>query len=162
MTVRVQMRFRFLILLMLVLVGCASCSYEAKRKTESAVERSIEKFHDQVNRQQYHEIYAESDPELQNRITEADFTAQLQDVHEQMGSISGKAYVLINDGVRRALKRAFSGGRERFSHGNLASSDTVFANERFAWLIENDSPRLVSYEWAKICVKPCQIGFAIP
>ncbi len=154
------MRFCFLILL--VVVGSASCSYEAKRKTESAVERSVEKFHDQLNREQYHQIYEGSDPELHSRITEAEFTAQLEDAHEQMGTITGKAYVHINDGVRRALKRAFSGGRERFSHGNLASSDTGFANERFAWLIENDSPRLVSYEWKKICTKPCQIGFAIP
>jgi hypothetical protein len=153
------MRIRFLILLMLVLVGSASCSYEAKRKSETAVEQSVDKFHDRLNQQQYREIYAESDPELRSRATEIELTAQLVNAHEQMGTITSKASVHIDDGIVRAIRRAFSGGRERVTHGHFASSDEVLANERFVWLVENDLPRLVSYELGKVCRKPCAIVF---
>jgi len=107
------MRFPFLILLTLVLVGSASCSYEAKRSTETAVEQSVDKFHDQINQQQYHDIYAESDAELRSRITEVEFTRQLLSAHEQMGTITSKARVHIDGGVGRALRRdSVAGGRE--------------------------------------------------
>jgi hypothetical protein len=156
------MRFRFLILLTLVLVISTSCSYEATRKTETAVEQSVEKFHRQLNEQQYHDIYAESDVELRSRITEVEFTAQLLNTHEQMGTISGKAFVHIDDSVGRALKRTFSGGWEKVRHRGLASSDSAFANEMFVWSVENDLPKLVSYESKLICNKPCSLGISIP
>jgi hypothetical protein len=125
------------------------------------VEQSVGKFHDRLNQQQYHEIYAESDPELHSRVTETEFTTQLVNVHEQMGTITGKAYVLIDDGVWRAVTRAFSGGRERVAHGNLAASDAILANESFVWTVQNDSPRLVSYKWSKLCNKPCSLAFGV-
>ena len=156
------MRTWFLLLLMLVVVGAASCSHEAKRKTETAVEQSVDQFHDQLNQQQYHEIYAESDAELRSRITEAEFTGQLLNAHEQMGTITSKASVHIDDSVGRAFRRAFSGGWERVSHGGFVSSEEVMAHERFIWAVENDSPRLVSYELGKICRKPCGIVFRQP
>jgi hypothetical protein len=145
---------------MLALVGSA-CSYEETRKTEIAVEQSVDKFHDQLNREQYHEIYEQSDAELRSRMTEAEFTGQLLNAHEQMGTITNKASVLIDDSFGRAFRRAFS-GVERISHGELASSDVAFANERFVWAVENDLPRLVSYEFTPICKKPCAIGFRHP
>jgi hypothetical protein len=145
--------------LMLVLVGSASCSYESKVKTESAVEQSIDRFHDQLNQQQYHEIYAESDPELRSRITETEFTARLLNAHNQLGTVTSKASVMIDDSFWRGLKRAFSGGRERVTHWNFATGDEILANENFVWAVENDLPRLVTYEFVSVCRKPCRIGF---
>ena len=153
------MRFWSLIFLMLVLVGSAACSYEEKVKTESAVEQSVDRFHDQLNQQQYHGIYEESHTELRSRVTEIEFTAQLVNAHEQLGTITGKASVIIDDGFWRAFKRVFSGGRERVIHGNFASSDEVLAHERFVWAVENDAPRLISYELQNFCRKPCRIVF---
>ncbi len=159
MTVRNQMGFRLFILLTLVLVGSTSCSYEATIKTENAVEQSIEKFHDQLNQQKYQDIYAESDPELRSRITEVELTAQLLNAHEQMGEVTGKAYVIIDDGVGRALRRALSGGRETVKYVNFKNGKEIVGDERFSWAVENDLPRLVSYEWTKICKRPCTVGF---
>jgi hypothetical protein len=152
------MRFRVFTFLRLALAGSA-CSYEAKRKTETAVEQSVDKFHDQLNQQQYHHIYEQSDAELRSRMTEAEFTGQLLNAHEQMGAITSKASVHIEDSVGRAFRRALSGGWEKVNHGGFVFSDVVVARERFIWAVENDSPRLVSFELGKICRKPCQIVF---
>jgi hypothetical protein len=153
------MRFWFLILLMLGLVACASCSDDARVKTESAVEQSVDKFHERLNQQQYHEIYLESDHALQSRITEPEFTAQLMDAHRQLGIVTSKARVGIDDGFWGRLKRPFRGGREKVTHGHIASGDEILANERFVWAVQNDQPTLVSYEVLSICRKPCQLRF---
>ena len=71
------MRFRVLTLLMVAL-GWRPCSYEAKRKTESAVEQSVEKFHNQLNEiSSTMRFMRRSDPVLHSRIGEAEFTGQL-------------------------------------------------------------------------------------
>ena len=91
------MRSRLALIGVLILAGCSSCSYEAKRKTESAVEQAAEKFHEKLNEEQYQTIYYEADAELRNRVTEADFTDQLRSAHEQLGRVSGKVYVFIDE-----------------------------------------------------------------
>lgn len=129
--------------LMLVLVGSASCAYQERVRTESAVEQAVDKFHDQLNQQQYQEIYAGSDPELRSRVIEMEFTAQLMNAHKHLGTVSSKADVMIRDSFWPRLKRAFSGGRERITHGNIAIGDEILANEVFVWTVENELPRLV-------------------
>ena len=146
----------------LILVGCSSCSYEAKRKTEIAVEHAVEKFHEQLNDEQYQRIYAEADSELQSSVTEADFTAQLRTAHEQFGRASGKAYVFIDDSVWRGLRKALGTKREIVSHGNTPASDLIIGNEQFVWAVENDAPKLVSYKFRRVCSKPCTVGFGPP
>lgn len=150
------MRFWILTLLIIVLVGSASCAY----KRLDDVEQSVDKFHSQLNQQQYHEIYAESDPELHSRITEAEFTAQLLHAHDQLGTVTGTASVLSKDSLWRNLKRRFNGGREHVTHGNMAEGDEIFANEEFVWAIGAGQPRLVSYALGGVtCRKPCRLGF---
>ena len=147
----------YLITLLLLLVSTAACSYEEKRKIETAVEQSVDRFRDQLRNQQYHEIYGESAPELRGRLSETEFTAQLAAAHDY-GASSSKAIVIINDSVWRGIKKTFS-SREIVKHVGMASSDTIIANERFAWAVENGQPKLVSYEFTPICKKPCTVGF---
>src|SRR5712672_935578 len=85
------------LVILVALVGCASCAYDEKRKVETALEQWVDKFHDQLNNQQYHDIYSQSDPGLQNRVTEVKFTDQLRDAHDQLGRTSGKSIVIIGD-----------------------------------------------------------------
>ena len=146
----------------IILIGCASCSYEAKHKTETAVEQAAEKFHEALNAEQYQTIYNEADVELRNNITEGEFTAQLRSAHEQLGRVSGKVYVFIDDSVWRGLRKAFGSKREIVAHGNTPGSDTIIGNEQFVWAVENDAPKLVSYKFRRICSKPCAIGFGPP
>ena len=140
-----------------MLISATSCSHDEKRKVETAVEQSVDKFREQLKQQQYHEIYLESDPELRSRLSETAFTAQLAAAHDY-GTSASKAIVIIDGSVWRGFKRAFS-SRELVSHVELVSSDTIMANERFAWAVENGQPKLVSYEFTPICNKPCQVGF---
>jgi len=152
-------RSKLALIAVIVLFGCSSCSYEAKRKTETAVEQAVEKFHKELNEEQYQTIYHEADAELQSRATEADFTAELRSAHEQLGTASGKAYVFIDDSIWRGLRKAFGSKREIVAHGNSPGSDRIIGNEQFVWAVENDEPRLVSYKFQRICSKPCSIGF---
>jgi hypothetical protein len=146
----------------LILVGCSSCSYEAKRKTETAVERAVESFHQELNEEQYQRIYAEADGDLRSKVSEAEFTAQLQSAHEQLGRVSGKAFVFIDEGVWRGLRKALGRKREIVSHGNSPASDLIVGNEQFVWAVENDEPKLVSYRFQRVCSKPCTVGFGRP
>jgi len=156
------MRSRLLLFVVLILIVSTSCSYEAKRKTESAVEQAAEKFHEKLNEEQYQTIYYEADAELRNRVTEADFTDQLRSAHEQLGRVSGKVYVIIDDSVWRALRNAFGTKRETVAHRNFPASDTIMGDEQFVWAVENDAPKLVSYKFQRICSKPCKIVFGSP
>ena len=156
------MRSRLAVFVVVVLIGCSSCSYEARRKTEIAVEHAVETFHEQLNDEQYQKIYAEADAQLQKGVTEADFTAQLRTAHEQFGRASGKAYVFIDDSVWRGLRKALGTKREIVSHGNTPASDLIIGTEQFVWAVENDDPRLVSYNFQRICSKPCSVGLGPP
>ncbi len=156
------MRCKPAVLIVLILVGCSACSYEAKRKTETAVEQAVEKFHAELNEEQYQRIYAEADVDLRRSATEAEFTAQLRSAHEQLGRASGKAFVFIDDSVWRGLRNAFGTKREIVSHGNVPASDLIIGNEQFVWAVENDQPKLVSYKFQRVCSKPCAVGFGPP
>ena len=92
---------------MLLLVTNVSCSYEEKRTIETAVEQAVDKFHEQLKNQQYHEIYAQSAPELHSRLSETEFTTQLAAAYDY-GTSASKANVYVDAGVWRGLKRAFS------------------------------------------------------
>jgi hypothetical protein len=142
---------------LLVLLSASACSYEDKRKVETAVEQSVDRFRIQVRSQQYHEIYAESAPELRSRVSETEFAAQLAAVHAY-GASASKAIVIIDDTVWRGVKRTFN-SREMVSHVDVVSSDTMIANETFVWAVENDQPKLVSYEFTPVCKRPCSVGF---
>lgn len=146
-----------LILLIAVLVGSTSCG---GYKRLDDVELTVDKFHDQLNQQQYHDIYVASDPELQRRITEAEFTSQLANARNQLGTVTSKASVYSKDSFWRNVKRRFNGGREQITHGNMVEGDEIFAHEVFVWAVGAGQPRLVSYELGEAtCRKPCRMGF---
>ena len=147
--------------IVLLVVACSSCSHEAKHKTEVAVEQAVERFHELLNRSEYQKIYQEADRDLRDKVTEQEFTAQLSYAHEQMGPTSGRAYVFIDDSIWRGLRKAIGAKREIVSHGNTPGNEFVMAHERFAWAVENDQPKLVSYQFRTVCRKPCAVGFAL-
>ena len=155
------MKFLPYVFILVALGGCASCAYDEKRKVETVLEQSVDRFHDQLNRQEYHDIYSQSDRTLQSRISEIEFTNQLNNAHDQLGTISGKAIVIIDDNVWRDmhLRRVFGSKRQSFTHHETAGSDLVYAIEKFVWAIDNDQPRLTAYEFRSVCRKPCTVGF---
>jgi hypothetical protein len=146
-------------LIFLFVVTTAACSYEEKSKTETAVEQAVDRFHELMNQEKYGDIYSATDEVLRGRTTEAEFTAQLRGAHEQLGRVSGKAIVIIDDSIWREFRKAFGSRREIVSHGNTPASESIIANERFSWSVENDQPRLLSYEFREVCKRPCAIGF---
>ncbi|HEV7683022.1 MAG TPA: hypothetical protein VGO68_12915 [Pyrinomonadaceae bacterium] len=156
------MRLYIVLMIGLVLVGGSACSPLATQKTETAVEQSIEKFHAQVNAESYAEVYEQADPALRSRVSLEDFTTQLRDVHEQVGPISAKAHVYIDDGVRRAIRRTLNGGWEQVAYGTFLGNEKIIAQEKFTWTVQKDQPMLASYEFRRLCYKPCSIGIVGP
>lgn len=145
---------------MLLAAVSASCSHQSGGKTEQAVEESVDRFHDQLNQQRFHEIYNESDLELRGRITETEFTAQLLDAHNQLGTVTSKANVIIDESFWVTLKRGIGGRRDHVTHGSIAEGDQIFADEVFVWAVGAGQPRLVSYKLGgATCRKPCRLGW---
>ena len=150
------MRFVLCLTTLLLLASTAACSHEKTRSLETALEQSVDKFREQLRNEQYHEIYAQSAPELHSRWNETEFTTQLAAAHDY-GTSASRAIVIIDRCIWRSLKRTFV-NREIVAHQELVSSDKIFANEKFVWAVENSRPQLVSYEFKPICEKPCTIG----
>ncbi len=141
----------------LVLIFCFTltiCSvacepYEEVQKKETSVEQSIEKFHEQMSAEQYHEIYAQADDALHQRISEDEFVKQLAEARHRTGRISGKAYVFIDQSISSELRRHFS-NKQIIIDTQAASCDAGRAVERFQWSIEGVNTKLVSYELRQI------------
>lgn len=149
-----------LCLILFSLLCCASCSYEEKRKLETVLEQSVDKFHQQLNDDQYHDIYAQADAELQNRISEADFTAQLNEAHARLSTTSGKSNVILDESFWRGLRKSFGVRREKITHVEMTTgSDRILGIERFEWAVQDNQPKLVSYNLQELCQKPCTIVF---
>jgi len=144
-----------------VLLATTSCaSYEEQTKVESTLTQSLERFHEQLNNAQFHDIYIEADSSLRQRIDEVAFTNQLKNAHDQLGRVSGGARVLLTSKAWNDLRWARFFGREQLVfHTDLAHSDLINASERFQWRLENDQPKLHSYEFRFICRRPCTVGF---
>ena len=64
---------------------------------EAALSKSVTRFHEQLNNEQFGEIYAQADPRLRERVSEAAFTAHLESASDQMGMLSKEAKVLLTD-----------------------------------------------------------------
>jgi hypothetical protein len=158
------MKLRFCLAILIALLVSTSCaSYEEQQKLERVLSQSVERFHEQVNNEQFHDIYSQADSSLQQRVDEAAFTGQLRSAHDQLGTISGKAIVLLTGRALSDLKWAKIFGREQIvSHGEMPNSELINASERFSWKIEDGQPKLASYEFRFICRKPCAVGFGPP
>lgn len=157
------MRVRCVVWILLALLSCTSCSsYEEQRKLEVALAESVDRFHEQLNNQQFHEIYSQADSSLQKGVDEGAFTNQLRSAHEQMGKITGKSIVLLTGDQlnKRYWARTF-GREQRILHVDRPGNELIIATERFTWNVENEQPKLVSYDFRSICRKPCSVGFEI-
>src|SRR4030095_7426517 len=128
---------------LLLLIGCASSSYERGYFTETLVEQSINEFHERLDNERYHDIYANADADLRSRVSEAEFTSRLANAHQQSGDRHGKALVFVKDSLSRFLRQGFRPRRELISHTELASSQIAIGREKFVWAGENHQAKLV-------------------
>jgi hypothetical protein len=72
-------------LLLLLLVALqTSCGVQ---KGKEAAEKAVEKFHNQLNAGQYHQIYTESDEGFRKGVTEETTTALFDAVRRKLGTV---------------------------------------------------------------------------
>jgi len=141
-------RFSVFFCLMLLVCGSA-CSQTISYERETAIEKSMDKFHEQLNEEQYQAIYAAADPELRNRISEQDFAKQLAEARTRAGRIEGKASVVLKSNVGRYIHRLFS-DREIVSHFGMTKCEVGSVQERFQWAVVDGTARLHDYEFRQI------------
>jgi hypothetical protein len=141
----------------LLIFGMSGCAAQGKREREEIVEQAAIKFYQQLNQEQYSEIYQAADPTLKANIAEAVFVEKLREAHTQIGTVSKRPNVFSRGGIGQAIKRIFS-DREVFIHVELQSTDLIYATERFTWEYSGGKALLASYEFKTICTKPCAIG----
>ncbi len=134
----------------------ASCPFDDNRKIEKLLAESEIKFHDLFNQEKFQEIYAESDDELKNKFTEQQFTSYLEVLRSNFGEIKQKPHVWIEDELKDGVKRVLF-KKTRFSHVELATTEKAIYREKFKWNLRNNEVKLASYEFEKICNKPCVI-----
>jgi len=152
----------YLSILIALLISTSCASYEEQQKLEKVLSQSVDRFHEQLNNEQFHDIYSQADAGLQKRIDETAFTSQLRSAHDQLGTISGKTMVLLTGRALSDLQWSKTFRREQIvSHAEMPKSELINASERFGWKIENDQPKLASYEFRFICRKPCAVGIGI-
>ena len=157
------MKLWFCLSILIALLASTSCApYEEQQKLEKVLAQSVDRFHEQLNNEQFHDIYSQADASLQKRIDETAFTSQLRSAHDQLGRVAGKAIVLFTARAWSDLSWARTFGREQnFSYVVTPDSESIAANERFSWKIENDQPKLTSYEFRFVCRKPCTVGIEV-
>jgi len=145
---------------LVALLSSAACvSFEERQKTNAALSRAVDRFHDQLNAGQYHEIYSDADSELHSVGTQVDFEGRLKNAHEQLGVTTSKASAFTQESLWRDLKTTLGVHRQVIEHYELVTSLKVMGSEKFTWAVENNQPKLVSYELRWVCQKPCAIRF---
>jgi hypothetical protein len=109
-----------------------------RSSAKSSAETAIQEFHAQFDREEYSQIYRDSDSELKKKITETEFGAFLRSVHSNLGTFS-------------------KSGREdwtiRWNEHNatevIIRLQTTFKNgqvfEYFRWRLVNQTPKLIEY-----------------
>jgi hypothetical protein len=121
-----------LISLSLAFSGCASLT-KGKGEAESAVSR----FHQQLNSEQYDEIYNQSSEKFRGAVKEADSKALFEAVHRKLGNV--KNATLSNWQVNATTEGTFVSlvYNVEFTEGNGA--------EQFVFLVNGERASLVNY-----------------
>jgi uncharacterized protein YcfL len=71
-----------LIVTLFMLIGCASLT-----KGKGAAESAVNRFHQQLNAEQYDEIYAQSHEKFRSAVKEADSKALFEAVRRKLGNV---------------------------------------------------------------------------
>jgi hypothetical protein len=125
-----------LVVLALLILGMWRCGTRAFAGAKVA-KQSVDRFHGQFNRSEYHEIYVEATEEFRGAGREPDTNAFLGKVHEKLGDFvrsDEPTYFanVSNNGTFVTLTY-----RADFTRGN--------AQEKFVWRIDGDQARLLDY-----------------
>ncbi len=120
------------IVTLFMLIGCASLT-----KGKGAAESAVNRIHQQLNAEQYGEIYAQSDQKFRGAVKEDDSKALFEAIHRKLGNVK-------NATVSNWRINATTGG-------TIVSLvyDTEFAEgrgvERFDFLVSGERASLINY-----------------
>lgn len=122
------------LILTVVLVLGVSCSLQKYRTTG---ENAVSKFHGQLNAEQYHEIYVQTDDGFRKATSEQQLTEYLQAVHRKLGEAKDAKQVGWRVNATTAGTQVFLAYRTTFAEGD--------ATEEFVFIVNGNNSRLLRY-----------------
>lgn len=120
------------IVTLFMFIGCASLT-----KGKGAAESAVNRFHQQLNAEQYGEIYAQSDEKYRGAVKEADSNALFEAIHRKLGNI--KIATQSNWRVNATTGGTFVslGYNTEFTEGRGV--------EQFVFLVSGERATLINY-----------------
>jgi hypothetical protein len=115
----------------------SACSFQ---EDAALADRCVARFHEQLDAEQYHEIYTQSDRALQGAASEADLARLLGSVHGKLGTVKASANQSWN------VQHPFTGPvRARVEARYATTFSKANAVESFLVVIEGEQCRLAGY-----------------
>jgi hypothetical protein len=126
----------------LALVGFCACivlsSCGAATKHIELAKQSVERFHSQLDSEQYSAIYDAADAKFHSAVTEADFAKLLEAIHRKLGKVRDSN--LKGENISWYTGQ---GATVRLTYDTDFASGT--GTEEFVWHIGGDHPTLYRY-----------------
>ncbi len=130
-----RQRKRLLLSLFIALIPFASaCSMGEHKKV---AERAVERFHAQLNAEQYHDIYTQAAEEFRNGSSDEDLTKLLSAIHRKLGNVTASNQVGWRVNYTPAGTIVAVGCNTEFTEGK--------ATEDFSWRVSGNNAVLVGY-----------------
>jgi hypothetical protein len=119
----------------LALFALGACS--AGRDT-AAAEAAVERFHQMLNAQRYHEIYQETAGEFRRVTSEDQLIGVLRMVHDRLGAVA--------QAQRQGWHVNYANGTTRVELNYNTQFASAPGTERFVYTIDNGAAALIRYD----------------
>ena len=116
----------------LIMVSCGSV------QNTQVAQQGVAQFHQQLDSEQYHSIYTESDERFRGASSEADFNAILTAVHRKLGNVR-------NANLKSFQVGWFAGQGQTVTLFYQTQFAEGSADERFIWHVKDKQALLVGY-----------------
>jgi hypothetical protein len=123
------------VLIAALLLSTLCCSMT---KDKEAAARAVEKFHGQLNQEQYHDIYAQASEEFRKATSEEELTTFLSAVHRKLGALKSADQTGWHVNYTTFGTIVTLGYDSTFDEGKAA--------EQFIWRVSGDQAILIRYD----------------
>jgi hypothetical protein len=131
------MKLRYLVRALLVLAAVFTACVPSTSKT--AALKGIEEFHNRFNRNEFAEIYEESDQKAKDKITKNDFLEDMKAMREGQGAVLDSQEIATEYNYMNGVSMVKILVQVSYEKGN--------AKEEFIYYIKGESAQLASYRF---------------
>ncbi len=136
-----QQRYFLLCIAIVLITSFTACTQSAL----NIARESAERFHAQLDAEQYHAIYVEADAELHHNFSESAFTEQLRSSRARLGKVKETPKLLGDDWLDR-WQFGLNTPNEKTKTAFTTQFDEGLALEEFEWKVQNGAAKLINYK----------------